>query len=285
MQKAAERGKKRRGRGQRGVAAEFRPELGDPLGHVQVAQPAGRFLHVRLQVKQRVLILFVPRACQLAQVPRQLRALFHQERGQLAFELREHLAVPRQKPPVEQADVELDVLLVHLQALADRAHGMTQPHSRVPFPAHEFRQRFLDRGHHRLAFDQNHDVDVGVGKQLAPAIAAHRQHGDAHGERGPQRGLESLDRHPVDGRREAAVNRRRVAGLLEPFADLPPGRAGMQFIVMSGPGALNSFHRVSHLPSIAHGGGRRVQNISMRSIEIIYGNRARRRRGPAHAIP
>ena len=192
---------------------------------MQIAQPAGRFLDVGLQMIERALEFFVAFARELAEVASERAGLALEESGQLAFELGVKLGRTGQHAAVEQADAQLDVALVDFGAFGNGAHRMAQAQTGVPEQANEFGERVLDAGGLRLAFDQDEHVHVGEREQLAAPEATHRQHGDAGIGDSCERRLKGIDRHLLDERGKSSQHGSGVAGGEELLLNLLPGRA------------------------------------------------------------
>jgi len=106
--------------------------LGQPAHQLIVAQAARGVLDVRLQVIVSVLILLVAFAAEARQVARQRVALGVQEARQALGKPGIQRAVAGQEPLIQQADVQLDILIVDLGAFFRRAHGMAEPQPGIP---------------------------------------------------------------------------------------------------------------------------------------------------------
>ena len=107
-------------------------------------------------------------------------------------------AVAREEALIEQADVQLDIRSC---TSAHSAGVRTEWLTRRP-ASHRLLQERRDGllAARQLPFDgeQQQQVDVGIRKQLPPAVAAHRQHGDAATRRRETAGAR---RHPSPGGR------------------------------------------------------------------------------------
>ena len=95
-------------------------------------------------------------------------------------------------------------------AFGDGADRMAEAQAGIPDEAHEFRERVFEAGGLRLLFDQDQDVDVGVGKKLAPAEAADRQHGEVAS--GCEGLAEGFNGRLLDKLGQAGQHRRGFAG-------------------------------------------------------------------------
>ncbi len=150
----------------------LRPQMRQRANQMEIAQAAGTFLDVGLAVVQRVLIFGVAEACVLNQVLAQLCAVFFQKRRPFGGKSGMQGGVTGKIAQIQEIDGEIDVLLVKLQALRKSAHGVIQPDSGIPQQSDAFRQRLAKRNPGRLAFEQNQNVDCGIGKRFAAPISA-----------------------------------------------------------------------------------------------------------------
>ena len=150
----------------------------DPQDRLQVAQPAGAFLHVRLEAVRRVLELRVALA--------HLEHLRGEERAGV-----ERLVIPHGEAleqrgaaddaaRLEQRGLHGDVLRRFLDALRDRAHAAADLEAEIPRHPDEALDARVERRVVRVG-QQHEDVDVGVGRELAASVAAH---GDERERRG-----------------------------------------------------------------------------------------------------
>ncbi|MDT4833940.1 hypothetical protein FQZ97_675660 [compost metagenome] len=182
--------------------------LAHPEDGLQVAQAARAFLAVGLERVGRVVELLVA-------VPHFLR-LGHEEGlwvdglRELAAEGRKELLVARDQARFEQRGLDRDVLGGLVQALLERAHARADLEAGVPALADEgLDAGGLDAAVLALGRQQQQHVDVGVRKQLAAPVAAHRGQREGVAEAGlvPQRG-----QRLVGQRRELAQHRVDAAG-------------------------------------------------------------------------
>ena len=99
---------------------------------------------------------------------------------EFAFELAKQLALANEQPCFEQAGLDGHVLGGEFGALGDRAHAVPDVEPDVPQQADElfefFRQRLVGGGR-----QQYQEVDVGIREQLAAAVTADRDKGNARG--------------------------------------------------------------------------------------------------------
>lgn len=122
-------------RGRRGQAQPLAfgvPQLLQPAHQLKIAQAAGGFLDVRFQVMDGVAVLGMAFPRQPRQVARQRVAIGEHEARQFGGQGSVERAVACQVTLVEQGNVELGVLVVHLRALLGRAHGMAHAQAGVP---------------------------------------------------------------------------------------------------------------------------------------------------------
>src|SRR5580704_7587387 len=133
MQKATQRIQEPRGGREAGGSRRIRiPQLPQPPDQVQVAQSAGCFFYVRLQVVDGLLVFVVARTGQPGQVLGQRAGAALEKRRQLQLQLGVQIARTAQQPPIQKTDVQLDILLVELSAFLNGADGVAQPQPAVP---------------------------------------------------------------------------------------------------------------------------------------------------------
>ena len=122
-------------------------QLSEPADQLVIAQAAGRLLDVRLQVVERGGVLGVA-------VARQLREIAHQGVAVAVDEARQAVGQPGVERPVagekaliQQADVQFDIVVVHLGAFVRRAHRVADAQAGVPKMLQERRDRLLGARH------------------------------------------------------------------------------------------------------------------------------------------
>ena len=171
----------------------FRFEPGEPIDQAHVLQAAGALFDIRLRVLRRILKPGMAGARQFAKTLAHLLTVQRQRGRQFA---REHLVdrgIPRQKPPIQQAEPGHARPLDGLHALGHREHRGVHPQTRVPKQADHLGQPFLELVGPPCRFEQEHDVQLGVGKCLAQPISAARQHRQRFREERQNRGPAGLD--------------------------------------------------------------------------------------------
>ena len=180
-----------------------------PVERLQVAQPATAFLDMRLHQEGAVAVARMTRG---ALVP-----LGDEEGGQAGLlaegaegrvELVEDRAVPREVAGIDQGGLDGDVALRIIDAFADGAGRMADLQPEVPEQVeHELHRPPPLRAERRIRQEQQ--VDIGIGREHAPAIAAGGDQGEVrlclrvpHG-RDHGQGI-GMDRahHPVGQRRQ-----------------------------------------------------------------------------------
>ena len=107
-------------------------QLAQPAHELVVAQAAGRFLDVGLQMMNGVGVAGVALAREPGQIAGQRFAVGADEARQLRGQIGIERAVAAQISLVEQADVQLGVLVVDFQALGQRAHGVADAQAGIP---------------------------------------------------------------------------------------------------------------------------------------------------------
>ena len=180
-------------------------QLLQPAKELKIAQAAGGFLDVRLEMIDGIAILGVAFAGEARQVARQRVAIGQHEARQLGGQGRVERAVAGQVTLVEQRNVELGVLVVHLGALLGRAHGMAHAQAGVPELLEESGDGVLALDGLLRGAEQQQQVHVGIGEHLAAAVAAHRYQRRAVG---GKRGKQDLGR----GGRNGSIDVRRTFG-------------------------------------------------------------------------
>ncbi len=162
--------------GEQVARKQFRPAVAEPrgLGHpqddLQITQPAGAFLAVRLEAVGRVLVfrvaltnfqLLAAKKCQGIEID-----------GEALLECLEKRPVAGDETRFEQARLHRDVSLRFAQAFVDRAYGRSDLDADVP----EEPDERLHVRRERVAVGaamQHENVDVRVRVQLAASVAAH----------------------------------------------------------------------------------------------------------------
>ena len=155
-------------------AAEARG-TGDPQDRLQIAPAAGAFLEVGLEVIGGVLVAQM--ALLLLQRFRLVESA-HVERGvEAPGEARKQCARSREQAALEKARAD-DRIGRHLGfAFLDRAYAVTDLEAGVPHQADEALDGACPAGGalvDQRPRRQDHDVDVGMGKQFAAAVTADR---------------------------------------------------------------------------------------------------------------
>lgn len=209
-------------------------QLGQPMDQMQIAESAGCFFYVRLQVVESILIFVVTSTGQLPQVTSQHARLPFFDGRQLAVKSGNQFAVSGQHPTVEQADIQLDVLLLDFGAFGQRADRVAQAEPGVPYQTYKVWERIFQCGGLCFPLHQDHDVHVGIGKQLPPPEASHRQHRQAAGKRRRKRRLVGLDRYPIDQFGESAEDRAGLGGPKKRLLNLFPGGVRVQLFHWAG---------------------------------------------------
>ncbi len=142
----------------------------------QIAQRAGRVLHVGLELIQRRVELRVPLLDQ-----RQQRTEDEGVCGRPmkeAPEALEHRARARHRTRVEQREQELGIVGLELAQVREVAHLVADDDAEVPERIQEIADEALLRRTDAVAEEQQ-QIDVGMEAQVAAAVAAERE--DRHG--------------------------------------------------------------------------------------------------------
>ena len=162
------------------VAVAFAAEmsLGDPADHLDIAQPAGRALDIGLQVVLGVVVALVAVDLLLPLGLEEVLRRPHAIGGQACLH---RLAQPfgaGDGAALEQVGDDREVGPGLAFAVGQRAHAVPDLQADVPQEGDKGRQR-LAIGCVVVVLEQQQEVDIGVGVQLAAAIAAHGEQGHA----------------------------------------------------------------------------------------------------------
>ena len=174
------------GSGGGGIAGTGVAQLFEPGDQLEVAKPAGSLLDVGLQVVQRVAELGVALAGETGEIAHQDFAVGAEEARQTVGHSGVERAVPGQEALVEDADVELDVLVVDLEAFGGRADGLADAQACVPELPQEGGDGFPVRQRQAFGGEQQQQVDIRVREQVAAAVSADGQQAQAFGDIGKQ---------------------------------------------------------------------------------------------------
>ena len=161
-------------------------ELLHPSDELKIAQPAGSLLHVGLEMIESVGVFGVALAGQADQVAHQGVAVALHEARKFLAQGAEQRPVAGQKALVQQADVELGVLVVNLQAFVGNAHRLADAQAGVPQSLQKGRDLRFMRAEHVFVPAQQEQVDIGERKKLAPPVSAHGNHRETFGNGGKQ---------------------------------------------------------------------------------------------------
>ena len=104
-----------------------------PPRHVVIAQTAGRILEIRLQMKDRVALFFVPLPCQFGKVGKQIgqRCVDHSGKGRIAQPFKD-LAIAPKIAAIEYGNIELRIVPLKFFALAEKTMRRADAKPQVP---------------------------------------------------------------------------------------------------------------------------------------------------------
>ncbi len=203
--------------------------LREPHRGVDVAQAARSLLELRLEEKDRVAVALMAVAALGELLAIEARGVLLQHLGlhRLLEAGVEHV-VAAQVAGVEQRRLHLQVLLRQAGAGADRAARVTDGETGVPERVEDALGDGLDVGVHPPRVEHE-EIDVGLGVQLAPAVAPlRRDRAAVVGEHVPARVLhrrgmkeeldQAIDRRGVRAD-DRATARARTVGVGDPDAD------------------------------------------------------------------
>jgi hypothetical protein len=135
-----------------------------PAGELEIAQASGSLLDVGLQVIERSGKFRMAFASQLRQVADQRLAAGLDKTRQAARQVGVQYSVARKKTLVEQADIQFDILVVHLGAFLRSTHRVADPQARIPQLLQKRGNRFLVSLRQRVRFEEQQQVYVGIWK-------------------------------------------------------------------------------------------------------------------------
>jgi len=147
--------------------------LGDPGHGVDVAQAAGAFLDVGLQLVAGIVVLGVALALLFQLGAEEGVHRPHLVRRHRFLQRGVQRGVAAQRARLDQVGDDGDVLRRQFGAFGHRAHAAADFQADVPEEGEELLQRRLVALQGVLVV-QHQQVDVGMGQQLAAAVAAHR---------------------------------------------------------------------------------------------------------------
>src|SRR6185312_11297340 len=147
---------------------------------MDIAQSAGTIFDVRLQMEERIPILRMTRPGQLCQSSHQpLLLTLQQLRDGLGRQFSIEKRIARDEPMVHQRDGKLSILLVESLALRELASSGGDPYSGVPhlliYPPDRIFHILLGQ----TSIEEKEQIDVGVRKQLRPAVSTDGHQGNA----------------------------------------------------------------------------------------------------------
>ena len=99
---------------------------------MQITQTTGRVFDIRLQMMERAVETCVPFTRQPRQVPDEGISLAVNETRQPLEQRAINRRISGEEPLIEQADIQLDILVVEFGALRRRTDRMADSHATVP---------------------------------------------------------------------------------------------------------------------------------------------------------
>ena len=150
-------------------------DQGEPTGNVIVAQAAGTVFHVRLEMKDRVAEFVMAGACEFAQILDECVAFAGNQSGNGFFaEAQKKVAITGQIAAIEEGNCEFKVVRIETFALGKGTSGGTEFQAQVPKFLREATNRIFKFVFRIAAGVQKEQIDVGVRKEPASAIASGR---------------------------------------------------------------------------------------------------------------
>src|SRR5208283_1558486 len=127
----------------------------------------------------------------------------------------EQRAVTGQETLIQQADVELGILVVNLQAFGRSAHRLAHAQARIPKFLQKGRNGGLIRPRQLVGPAQQQQIDVRKGEELAPAVTARGEQRKTLGNGGKQQPVGGLHHHAVHPRGALRQRNQRIGGSAE----------------------------------------------------------------------
>ena len=161
-------------------------QLRQPADQLGIAQAARRLLDIGLQMIKGIAVLSVALVGEARKIAQQRVAIGGDEARQLFGEGGVEGAISGQKPLVEQADIQLGVLIVDFGAFGGRTHGLADAQAGIPQVLQKSGDDLLLFGGQAGGRVEQQQIDIGEGEQMTAPIAAHGNDGSARGDAGKQ---------------------------------------------------------------------------------------------------
>ncbi len=150
-------------------------QTAQPAGRLQVAHAARRFLDVRLEAIDGVVILALPRPRHTAEPALHVALLGAQKLSKSLAKVAVEHGVATQKTGVEQADGQFEVTLVDLTTLFHGVNGMAGTQPGVPQNPEKLCERRLQFRLLHLPLHQQQQIHIGEREEFPAAVPAYRQ--------------------------------------------------------------------------------------------------------------
>src|SRR5215472_11430176 len=177
---------------------------------------------------ERALVFCVACAGHLAEMAGERAGAAIEEGGESGVELVRDGGGALEETTVEQADAELDVVLVEFKAFGDGVHRVAEAEAGVPEQANEFGEHGLEYGGLGFVLDQDEDVDVGAGEEFAASESADSENGEFA--EGVECLAEGIGGEVFDEFRDAGEDGVWVGRSEEGCTELVPGGGGGEFL-------------------------------------------------------
>ncbi len=151
---------------------------GNPHDGLQVAQPAGRALHIRLEIVFGVVIAFVTVALLVTLAEEKVAAAPHVQRTNGFGQLCKQLLVTTNKAAFQQVGDYAEIIGRFFTALCQRTYAMADLQPEIPQEGDELADGIGQRSF-RLVLQQDQQIDVRMGVQLATAVTANCHQGNS----------------------------------------------------------------------------------------------------------
>ncbi len=154
----------------------------EPANGVEIAQAAGSFLNIGLQVIDGVLGLGVAGFGEAGETLAKRHAAAGEKGAEAFVEPIEHLRIAGKKTAIEQADGELGIAVMLARAIVDGVHGVAGAEAGIPKSLEELGHSVAHGRDLSFEFDHEQEVDVGMREQLGASESAGGEQGGAERE-------------------------------------------------------------------------------------------------------
>jgi hypothetical protein len=138
-----------------------------------VSEPPRSILEIRLELENGVALFLVALACHFHQVLNKVLPVPSDKVGDNLFvQVRIKIRVTGDVPAIEKGDIEFQVVPVKAAAFVKGAGGIPDPQPQIPERPGNHCNLFPDRLFDTAISGEEKEVNVRMGKEFSPAIAA-----------------------------------------------------------------------------------------------------------------